>query len=108
MNKEKNDYWPTILIMEGRPYRLKELNRQGVNNPCEMCDLRCECGYPDGLSHFMKLCTSDDRDNAWFFEEDWTFYHKGISDFINFREYKADRNCLSEDEVKDLTFKHDF
>lgn len=81
MSKTK-EHWPTMLIMNGRPYQLKELNRQGINNPCELCDLRTECGYPDGLDHFMQLCTSDDRDNAWYFEEDWTIYGKELCDFI--------------------------
>ena len=107
MNKKKNEYWPTILIMEGRPYRLKELNRQGINNPCELCDLRRVCGAPDGKYHLTQLCKSDDRDDTWFFEEDWTFRHKRFAYYLDLREYKDDRDCLSEDEVKDLTLKHD-
>ena len=83
MSKMKNEHWPTVIVMNGRPYQLKELNRQGINNPCELCDLRTECGYPDGLDHFMRLCTSDDRNNAWYFEEDWTIYDKPLCDFIN-------------------------
>ena len=83
MKKETEAYWPTVIIMNGTPYRLKELNREGINNPCELCDLRTECGYPDGLDHFMELCTSDDRDQAWYFEEDWTIFNKRIYDFIN-------------------------
>lgn len=82
MSKTK-EHWPTMLIMNGRPYQLKELNRQGINNPCELCDLRTECGYPDGLDHFMQLCTSDDRDNAWYFEEDWTIFDKPLYDFLS-------------------------
>lgn len=102
-----NEFWPTILIMEGRPYRLKELNRQGINNPCELCDLRTLCGAPDGGYHFTRLCQSDDRDDDWFFEEDWTFRHKRFAYYLDLREYKDDRDCLSEDEVKDFTLKHD-
>ena len=83
MSKMKNEHWPTVIVMNGRPYQLKELNRQGINNPCELCDLRTECSYPDGLDHFMRLCTSDDRNNAWYFEEDWTIYDKPLCDFIN-------------------------
>lgn len=30
-------YWPTIVINEGRPYVLKKLTRQGINNPCDVC-----------------------------------------------------------------------
>ena len=83
MNKDTEAYWPTVIVMEGRPYQLKEMNRQGINNPCELCDLRIECGYPDGLDHFMQLCTSDYRNQAWYFEEDWTIYDKRICDFLN-------------------------
>lgn len=78
-----NGFWPTILIMEGRPYRLKELNREGINNPCELCDLRTVCGAPDGGYNLTRLCKSDDRDDAWFFEEDWTIYDKHIAYYLN-------------------------
>lgn len=107
MNKEKKGYWPTILIMEGRPYRLKELNRKGVDDSCCMCDLRQVCGAPDGVYDLMRLCKSDNRDDAWFFEEDWTFRHKRFAYYLDLREYNVDRDCLSEDEVKDFTLKHD-
>ena len=83
MNKKKNEYWSTILIMEGRPYRLKELNRQGINNPCELCDLRKVCSAPYGIYDLSRLCKSDDRDDAWFFEEDWTICDKRIWNYVN-------------------------
>lgn len=83
MKKKENEYWPTILIMEGRPYRLKELNRQGINNPCELCDLRQICNPLGGFNFLARLCKSDDRDDAWFFEEDWNLYPRYVSDFIN-------------------------
>lgn len=83
MSKKKNEYWPTILIIEGRPYRLKELNRQGINNPCIVCDLRKLCEPSRGQFNLMMLCMSDDRDDAWFFEEDWNIYDKRICDFTS-------------------------
>lgn len=83
MKKKKNEFWPTILIMEGRPYRLKELNRQGINNPCELCDLRMICGAPRDCYNLAYLCHSDKRGDAWFFEEDWNIYPRYVSDFIN-------------------------
>ena len=83
MNKKTIEHWPTVIVMDGRPYRLKELNRRGINNTCELCDLRTECGYPDGYHDFLELCTTDDRNDAWYFEEDWTIYDKRIGDFIN-------------------------
>lgn len=82
MNKRTTEHWPTMIIMNGRPYQLKELNREGINNPCELCDLRTECGYPDGLDHFKLLCTSDDRNDAWYFEEDWSIFDMELCDFL--------------------------
>lgn len=106
MNKKKNGYWPAVIVMNGRPYKLKEMNRQGINNPCSLCDLRTLCNNENGQGFLYTLCTSDDRNEAWFFEEDWTFRYKRFADYLDLREYKADRDCLSEDEVKDFTLKH--
>lgn len=89
MNK-KTEYWPTILIMEGRPYTLKKLERKGINNPCQLCDLRSICNTPKGLAMLHKLCKSDDRDDAWFFEEDWSIFDKAISGYL------IDNNWLNE------------
>lgn len=83
MSKKTNGFWPTVIVMEGRPYRLKELNRQGVNNPCSLCDLRLLCNNEKGQGFMYALCTSDDRNDAWYFEEDWTIYGKWICDFTN-------------------------
>ena len=83
MSKKTNEFWPTVIVMNGRPYRLKELNRQGLNNPCELCDLGWECEAPINHNNLIGLCRSDDRDDAWYFEEDWTIYGKRIGDFTN-------------------------
>lgn len=83
MNKKTNEHWPTILINEGRPYRLKELNRQGINDPCSLCDLRMLCNNNKGNALMYTLCTSDDRNDAWYFEEDWTIFDKPLSDFLS-------------------------
>lgn len=82
MSKTK-EHWPTIIVMNGRPYRLKEMNRQGINNPCSLCDLRTLCNNENGQGFLYTLCTSDDRNEAWFFEEDWTIFGKPLCDFIN-------------------------
>lgn len=89
MNK-KTEYWPTILIMEGRPYILKKLERKGINNPCQLCDLRSQCIDEWEYANLYKLCTSDDRDDAWYFEEDWSIFDKAISGYL------IDNNWLSE------------
>lgn len=107
MDKKKNGYWPTILIMEGRPYRLKELNREGENNPCKLCDLRKICGIDDCFYDLTILCKSDDRDDAWFFEEDWTIYDKKIATYLDFMQYNAGGREMTEDEAKSLTLKND-
>lgn len=83
MSKMKNEHWPTVIVMNGRPYLLKELNRQGLNNPCELCDLSMFCNNKKGTATMYALCTSDDRNDAWYFEEDWTIFDKQLCDFID-------------------------
>lgn len=83
MNKKTNEHWPTVIIMEGRPYQLMKLERKGVNDPCSMCDLRQQCEPSDQYFNLMMLCKSDDRDDGWYFEEDWSIYGKWICDFTN-------------------------
>lgn len=72
--KREKEYWPTILIMTGRPYVLKKLERKDVNDPCQVCDLRSYCNYEWEECRLYMLCTSDDRDDAWYFEEDWSVF----------------------------------
>lgn len=91
MNKEK-EYWPTILIMTGRPYVLKKLERKGVNNPCKLCDLRYSCNDSQGLAKLYKLCTSDDRDDAWYFEEDWSIFDKADPNWFISDRTSCDQN----------------
>lgn len=79
---DEESYWPVLILKEGTPYRLTKVVRKDVNNPCELCDLRIECGYPDGLDHFMRLCTTDDRDEGWYFEEDWSIVGQLVADFV--------------------------
>lgn len=83
MSKMKNEHWPTVIVMNGRPYQLVKLERKGVNDPCTMCDLRWECDAPLDRFNLIKLCRSDDRDDEWYFTEDWTIFDKPLCDFIN-------------------------
>ena len=100
-------YWPTVIINEGTPYVLKKCNRRGVNDPCELCDLRLQCYSPNENHRLVALCTSDDRGQAWYFEEDWTIYDKNVSEFLN-QDYKDIQDNLEEENrIKDLTLKHD-
>lgn len=77
------EHWPTVIVMNGKPYQLVKLERKGINDPCTVCDLRWECEAPEGNYNLVKLCKSDDRDDGWCFEEDWTLFNKPLCDFIN-------------------------
>lgn len=79
---DEESYWPVLVIKEGTPYRLTKLVRKDVNNPCNLCDLRNECGYPNALVNYVGLCRSDDRDDAWYFAEDWSIVSKVIAEFV--------------------------
>lgn len=83
MNKATNEHWPTIVIMNGKPYQLTKLERKGVNDSCSMCNLRWECDVPNDHVDLLSLCKSDDRDDGWYFEEDWSIFGKQVCDFIN-------------------------
>lgn len=83
MNKKTNEHWPTVIVINGRPYQLMKLERKGVNEPCSMCDLRLICDAPDEYFNLITLCKSDARDDGWYFEEDWSIYDKRICDFVN-------------------------
>lgn len=83
MNKATNEHWPTVIIMEGRPYQLMKLERKGINDPCSMCDIRQRCEPSSQYFNLITLCKSDDRDDGWYFEENWTIFGKQICDFIN-------------------------
>lgn len=83
MNKKTNEHWPTVIVMNGRPYQLMKLERKGVNDHCSMCDLRQRCEPSSQHFNLITLCKSDDRDDKWYFEEDWTIFDKPLSDFIN-------------------------
>lgn len=83
MKEKTNEHWPTVIIMEGRPYQLMKLERKGVNDPCFMCDLRLICDTFDDHLNLVQLCKSDDRDDGWYFEEDWTIFDKQLCEFID-------------------------
>lgn len=82
MKQKEREHWPTLIIKEGRPYVLKKLERRGINNPCELCDLRNDCGYPVDMTDLVSLCYSDNRDSSWYFEEDWNVFDKPMSDYL--------------------------
>lgn len=85
MKRKQNENWPSVILHNGRPYLLKKLTRKGVNDPCSMCDLRLLCMVTKDSARFFELCTSDGRDDGWYYEEDWTIYEKTIADFVDVR-----------------------
>lgn len=107
MERERFLFWPTVILMEGRPYVLKKLERKGVNDPCSMCDLRMRCVRDYDMHYLVELCKSDGRNDAWYFEEDWSIYPKEVEDFLNedIRLLPPDEEI--EREEMDKTLKHD-
>lgn len=85
MKLKQNENWPSVILHNGRPYVLKKLTRKGVNDPCSMCDLRQLCMGMRDSARFFELCTSDGRDDGWYYEEDWSIYDKMIADFVGDR-----------------------
>lgn len=85
MKLKQNENWPSVILHNGRPYVLKKLTRKGVNDPCSMCDLRQLCIGKTFQLTFFELCCSDDRGEAYYYEEDWTIYDKMIADFVSDR-----------------------
>lgn len=85
MKLKQNENWPSVILHDGKPYLLKKLTRKGVNDPCSMCDLRGLCMGKRLELMFYDLCTSDGRDDGYYYEEDWSIYDKTIADFVNER-----------------------
>lgn len=83
MKKKQNENWPAVIVVNGRPYQLKKIIRQDFNDPCFICDLSEYCKHNKGFAGFYTLCTSDNRNDAWYFEEDWTIYDNMIADFVD-------------------------
>lgn len=106
MNKKTNEHWPAVIVINGRPYQIMKLERKGVNDPCSMCDLRQQCEPSDQYFNLMMLCKSDDRDDGWYFEEDWTIVSKQIIEFVEVpmkRELEKDiENVVKKETHKEL------
>ena len=82
MKKENENPWPSLIIVNGRPYLLKKLTRLTVNDPCCMCDLRDQCNRSHHAGNLSELCCSDNRGESWYYEEDWTIVDKQIVEFV--------------------------
>lgn len=87
MNEDEVKFWPTIVIVEGRPYVLTKLQTLYKNDPCAWCDLKTKCNAEGIPVRFFPLCMSDNRDDGWFFAEDWSVYDASVMEFLNPDEY---------------------
>lgn len=83
MKKKQNEYWPSVIIHNGKPYVLKKMTRKDVNHPCALCDLSYMCTGVSVTANFYELCTSDERGDNYYYEEDWSIYDKMIADFVD-------------------------
>ncbi len=83
MNEDDAMFWPTVIIVEGRPYVLTKQEIVTKNDPCAVCDLKSKCNA-DGIPvRFYPLCTADKRDDGWYFAEDWSVYDRRVMDYLN-------------------------
>lgn len=87
MNEDDAMFWPTIVIVEGRPYVLTKQQTVTKNDPCAVCDLKSKCNADGMPVRFFPLCTADKRDDGWFFTEDWSIYDTPVMEFLNGDEY---------------------
>ena len=61
----------TLIVRNGVPYSLVQLDPSVGFSPCAVCDLRDDCNA-DGIDmRFVHLCTPDGLGESFFFEEDW-------------------------------------
>lgn len=60
----------TILVLDGRPYRLVREVMMITNDTCKMCDLKKRCNAGCGAMNLLPLCTIGRKNGAWFFKED--------------------------------------
>lgn len=72
-------FFPVVLIFEGVIYRLVKQLDLTENNPCRFCDLKELCTVN---GHLTDLCTSDNRDDAWYFVEDWLIADTLLNYFV--------------------------
>ena len=106
MKQVKENPWPSLIIVNGRPYLLKKLTRLTLNDPCCLCDLRDQCNRSHHAGNLSELCCSDDRGESWYYEEDWTIVGKQIADFVMdpiYHQMGADiQNVVKYETHKDL------
>lgn len=74
----------TLLVLDGVPYSLVQLDPTDGFSPCAVCDLREDCNA-DGIGmRFVHLCSPDDIGEAFFFQEDWDAAKKQVIDYTHF------------------------
>lgn len=72
----------TVLVLNGKPYRLVREILVVSNNPCKMCDLRKLCLSGNGDTNLAPLCRGGDKSDAWFFKENWDCVNHRILEFV--------------------------
>lgn len=107
MEEIEKTHWPTILIMEGIPYVLKHHGYVKGLDVCEYCDLKEFCQDYGDNHNFFELCYSDNRDDQWYFEEDWTIFSRNIFDFLEIKDKKGRTIRINEQREKSKTLKND-
>ncbi len=76
----------TILVINGKPYRLVATEVPTSVCPCDMCDLRRLCAGQDDVLPLYPLCTPIGTKTSYFFMEDWDAIDRKISDFCDLNE----------------------
>lgn len=83
MSDDDAMFWPTVILVEGKPYVLTKQQTVFKNDPCAVCDLK-RMYNADGIPvRFYPLCTADKRDDGWYFAEDWSAYDKLVMEYLN-------------------------
>lgn len=74
----------TVLVLNGRPYRLVRERFCTCNDPCSMCDLREICKSGNGALNLLPLCTIGNKSGAWFFRENYDCVNHHILQYVQF------------------------
>lgn len=78
----------TILVINGKPYRLVATEKPISFCPCDMCDLSDLCAGKDDTLPLYPLCSPIRTKTSFFFMEDWEAWNKQISDFCDLSKCK--------------------
>lgn len=74
----------TVLVLNGKPYRLVRERFCTCFYPCRMCDLKQLCESGNGAKNLLPLCTIGNRSGAWFFKENYDCVNHHILEYVQF------------------------